>query len=122
MAPWIATLISSLIAATVVFIMAGFGAAVAWGRIKQTLDNYSEKFTAVSSEVESLKRGLYNPDGTLIYVAVNECEKRRNACDKIHANNYSLVCKKIDEMANTLHQVEIDTAKLTGRQEVQVNP
>lgn len=146
MPEWIAILISALIGAAVIAVIACTGAAVAWGRIKQTLINSAEKFTAVSieisdvkkkfsKEIESVKRGLYKDDGTLVYVPADECEKRRADCDKIHASNSANVCRKIEELGKDLQEdrekreaeakelserlrlIEIDMAKLAGREE-----
>lgn len=102
MAPWIA----GLIGVAVGIVVSCLGVAVAWGRIKQKLD-----------EVADLKRGLYKPDGTLVYVPAEECEKRRDACNKVHTDYSAKICREIVNLSKTLRKIEIAMARLAGREE-----
>jgi hypothetical protein len=70
MPPWGWALASFILS----FILAVIGFAVAWGQVNQKL-----------LMVDELKRGLYNPDGTLVYMPAEECEKRRDASEKLHS-------------------------------------
>lgn len=49
------------------------GLAYVWGKVKQNLETHEQ-------EIKQLKGGLYNPDGTLVYMPRSECMEQRNRC------------------------------------------
>ena len=89
---------------TLSFILAVIGFAVAWGQINQKL-----------LMIDEIKRGLYNLDGTLVYMPAEECEKRREAYEKIQSSHAINVCRKIDTLTKSIFQIQIDMAILSGR-------
>lgn len=91
MPDWAVNLICGLGGAFIAAGLAGLGAAVAWGRIKQKLE-----------EVSSLKKGLYRDDGTLVYVPAIDCEKQRTACAARQAEHQMILCNKIEAVSKDL--------------------
>lgn len=63
------------------------GGAVVWGKVKRQLTDH-EKYIA------DLKGGLYNKDGSLVYVPEKVCNTRRND-----------FCAKVDEIKGMIREL-----------------
>ncbi len=64
------------------------GGAVMWGKVKQ-------KVSSNDKQIEQLRRGLYNKDGTLVYITREECGLAQGR-----------VCGKIDDLKHSLDKID----------------
>ena len=81
--------IGPYVAGVVSFLSAIIGGAVMWGKIKAKTEEQDVK-------LDTLKKGLYNVDGTLVYITVRQCTEINKQYNK-------LVYTKFDEIKSGIN-------------------
>jgi len=76
------------IGALIALLFALISASVMWGKVKEQHDLHS-------SQIRDLRRGLYQEDGTLVYVTAQHCLEQNRLCQRA-------TCSKIDELKAAL--------------------
>jgi len=68
---------------------------IAWGSLRQRVNNAESSIGKNALVIEGFKRALYREDGTLVYVTAPQCGDMHNICR-------TAMCGKVDEMKKVM--------------------